>query len=561
MNDQDLKNHLLDYIYGDLPPEQRSQVEAALQASPEAREEVRRIQALRGLVTQALPMEEAPHLVRANILREARKQAELYAEAQVSTWDRVRSWLTHPSFAVAATAALVVLVAVGVDSRQSGEPAMEAAAPAVATQAAPAADAPAPAAEARYDAQAVQSPPTVALGEAEGGAEAPRSEPAPPADTLDSVLDEDAKAEVAAGGEGAAEEDNTLNRATRQREVTQQARLDAPAPLPAAGKPIEPLTDKNLELAKADRAEAEPAQAEAAQAPGASMAQGTRNMANASGVDAWAAEKDADKGAAPSQPNARSNAASARSGSWGSSASGLDLNSLGNSGGGSLGNSGSSYGERYGGNSYNDGLLLEDQAADGSATPKGGAERSPTPAAEEKKEAQAAWDLQRSEDAYNRALLRQQRGDLSGAASGFDEVVQNAPRGSSYHMQGLFSRGFNQQRLGNHGDAVGSFRAMLAQYPQSPRADEARFYLAKSLLAQDPQSEEARLLLDDLKGGGGGGTLAREAEETWNRAFGRAQDKKAAPTKQAPARKTKDKRSYDFEAESPAPAKESMETF
>lgn len=516
MNDQDLKNNLLDYVYGDLPPEQRSQVEAALQASPEAREEVRRIQALRGLVTQALPMEEAPHLVRANILREARKQAERYAEAQVSTWDRVRTWLTHPSFAVAATAALVVLVAVGVNSRQGAEPAMEAAAPAVATQAAPAA----PALEAAYDEQAVQRPPTVALGEAEADVEArteggaapePSAQPSAeaPADVREEIAAEDAKAQRAAPPQEVAQN------------VNANAKRDAPAPLPAAGKPIEPMADKNLEVAQV--------QAEAAPPPpqGTSMAQGTRNMANASGVDAWAADADA----APPQANARSNAASSRSGGWGSSV-------------GSLGG----YGDyRVGG---------EGAAGGGDAAEKADAKEE-----QAKTVQQDAWDLQRSEDAYNRALLRQQRGDLSGAASGFDEVVQNAPRGSTYHMQGLFSRGFNQQRLGNHGDAVGSFRAMLAQYPQSPRADEARFYLAKSLLAQDPQSEEARLLLDDLKGGGGGGTLAREAEETWNRAFGRSQDKKAAPSRRAPANKAKDKRAYDFDAESPAPAKESMETF
>ncbi|MEL6179123.1 MAG: zf-HC2 domain-containing protein, partial [Myxococcota bacterium] len=111
MDCQACQQLLLEYAYGELPPQLEEEFTTALEECPSCQEELARLQALRTSVREVLPLEEPPALVRANILREARKQ--LYAEeeaAQNTLWAQLHSVLFHPSFAMVAAVLLVVVV-------------------------------------------------------------------------------------------------------------------------------------------------------------------------------------------------------------------------------------------------------------------------------------------------------------------------------------------------------------------------------------------------------------------------------------------------------------------
>lgn len=110
MNCQDCKQHLLEFEYGELSHNLREEILAELESCPDCKRELESLREVRSAFQDALPSVEPPALLHANIVREARRAA--YAETDArSMWDRLRSLLFHPTFAVAAALVLIIGVA------------------------------------------------------------------------------------------------------------------------------------------------------------------------------------------------------------------------------------------------------------------------------------------------------------------------------------------------------------------------------------------------------------------------------------------------------------------
>jgi TolA-binding protein len=106
MNCQQVKAHLVDYLYGELPPELEREVEDALDQCPECAAELAQMREVHELVA-ALPRLDVPAQVHQNILREARLAADT---ASASPAPRPRFWTTLLSPPALATALLLCLV-------------------------------------------------------------------------------------------------------------------------------------------------------------------------------------------------------------------------------------------------------------------------------------------------------------------------------------------------------------------------------------------------------------------------------------------------------------------
>ena len=105
---QELDDRLLDYLYDELEPSERSAFERALLEHPEIAAEVEAHRATRKAYA-VLPREVAPPGLLANVLREAEVEAKRRAAGaeQVSWWEKVRRVLFQPTFAMAAAVLLV----------------------------------------------------------------------------------------------------------------------------------------------------------------------------------------------------------------------------------------------------------------------------------------------------------------------------------------------------------------------------------------------------------------------------------------------------------------------
>jgi len=536
MNCQEVKQHLLDYAYGELQADLTREVEAALEGCPECQQELARLRQVRSAFREALPAEDVPHLVHANIMREARRHAERQqVEEQSGFWETLRSWLTHPTVGVAAAAALVIVISL-VFADTDGPPDQDAMAPAsVATSptGAPAADMPT---------EVAAAPPMFDLPPA--GAPAGQASPAEeaqlvPAEDAQIVL---AQRDEAFGGEGGG--GGALDRGEAELADSNDAPATPPAELAYANKvatkgiakdsvepeaapaAAQPLLDDVVAVAEPVAREPSPDPA-----PPANVDKG-----NAEGpkADLWQVadnrnvnqdlEVDSDKSIVHQSVT---NAVAARRNTRSSAglSAGDDLGGGGSLAGAGSGNASGSYragAEGYGGTDNLPGgpRLAEQQNAD--AKPADArVDNSP-------------FDLKKAEEAYNLGKQEESRGNATGAIAAYDEAVRNAPAGSTYHEEALYHRALNQFKSGNPNAAIVSFRQVMQQYPQSNNIDWTRYYLAKSLLANNPSDQEAERLLDGLANGGGG-SVAERAQADYNQAFGRREvnEKK----KQAPARK------------------------
>lgn len=124
MTRKELEDRILDYLYDELEPSQRTAFERSLAAHPEIRREVEGHRATRKAF-QALPRESVPVGLLDDVLAEADKEAarrrelaavpardlvERDSRAEIGFWEKLRRVLFQPAFAMA----MVVLVVAGI---------------------------------------------------------------------------------------------------------------------------------------------------------------------------------------------------------------------------------------------------------------------------------------------------------------------------------------------------------------------------------------------------------------------------------------------------------------
>lgn len=106
MDCNELKTHLLDYLYDELPPLQRKAVENALSQCPDCAQE---LESLRQIIEQAekLPQLDLSHQARSNIIREARLELDKMGDR--SSWTQMFwQFFRSPAFATLAVTSLVL---------------------------------------------------------------------------------------------------------------------------------------------------------------------------------------------------------------------------------------------------------------------------------------------------------------------------------------------------------------------------------------------------------------------------------------------------------------------
>lgn len=219
MTRQDLEDRLLDYLYDELEPSERSAFERALPAHPEVAREVAAHNATRKAY-QALPRAAAPVGLLDAVLAEADQEAArrgavpieparpAATEDKVPFWERVRRFVFQPTFAMA----MVVLVVAGVSlvATKKGE---------------------LPGTPTANDAQSLPAPPPVAVTRSE-----PAAAPAAPA----AIEAQDRAAALALAGAVKAIEEPT-------------AEVAPAAPEPAAPTSKEPTAKNELAREVADK--------------------------------------------------------------------------------------------------------------------------------------------------------------------------------------------------------------------------------------------------------------------------------------------------------------------
>ncbi len=106
MKCEQVKEHLLDYLYGELPPELNETVERALGECPECAAELAELQQVRR-AAGSLPALEVPPRVHNDIMRAARLQADEYAKAKrpAFSWS---AFFASPALASALVIGLVL---------------------------------------------------------------------------------------------------------------------------------------------------------------------------------------------------------------------------------------------------------------------------------------------------------------------------------------------------------------------------------------------------------------------------------------------------------------------
>ena len=551
MNCEHKRQDLLDYVYGELSSQHTEQVSDTVHSCPACRTELERIELVRSAFGDAMPMEEVPHAVHANILREARLKA--YTEPP-SVFERLQKLLFHPGFAAAAAVALVLVIS-GVifqptllqspadDAEMAmADRAAEESAPGAVAEKAPAAPAPvaaAPVEESEAKAQDSLDPePAVAQAPASTD-NADQANAKPEALALGGKVGRKAAAEPAADSDGADGEnvwkledkpvarldkrnssfDDLLGKKAPAKSAAQPAARGAKADEPKAEEPK--LGRAELDKAPQQAAPARdiPPQVEAAVVPA--------DLDNLDGIqnDAPAGDDDAANGdltvkQAEWNPQYRPGNAASRAKAGSNSAVGFGNKDLQAGSGGSLAP-----------NSL-DGALGGDQAAG-------------PPVNNEEGE---VADENVARKRFERGLSRYQRGDYGNAVQDFDAFMNDAPRSSNYYALAMYYKGRSLLNRGNSRGAAGAFRSVIDEYPQSEKRDDARYWLAKSLLRADPQNGEAQQILEQLMSGKS--AVAGNARETYDRSFGKSAGKEAPKPKvdkrsknrsAAPSKKSKGK--------------------
>ena len=119
MTRQDIQDLMLDYLYEELSSDETTLFEEALGQHPDLQQEVEAHRGTRAAFSR-LPDIEVPHLVQANILREARKAVADRTEASqpaVGWFSQLVALLTRPAMATALVAVLVAVVGLYVVDR------------------------------------------------------------------------------------------------------------------------------------------------------------------------------------------------------------------------------------------------------------------------------------------------------------------------------------------------------------------------------------------------------------------------------------------------------------
>ncbi len=570
MNCEHKRQDLLDLAYGELSQQHTEQVADTVHECAACRSELERIENLRSAFRDAMPLEEVPHLVSANILREARLKA--YTEPP-SVFERLQKLLFHPGFAAAAAVALVLVISgllfqPGV-LQSPADHAEMAAAPAAseesfAEKATPSgATAPGEAQPIPAAAPVVAEPTPALAPRAEvARLDAPSDEAEPLNDKLGEVALRDEPKKEADKGAGADAEnvwkldgkpvarlDRKAKSPTTLDELLGASRGARPGgstpKTPVQDPPAKTVNDKDQAFGgdkvvaekKREQRAPEPLQAQAV-VPADLDNLNADNDAPEAVADAEEA-KDANEqtvkqaewnpGYRPGNPANRAKAGSNSAVGFGSKSSGglagLDDGRANAKGGGS-----SSLGNVYGGAPGSG-----DQAAEGAP----------------------ATDENATRKRYERGLSRYQRGDYGNAVRDFDAFMNDAPRSSNYYALAMYYKGRSLLNRGNGAGAVAAFRSVIGEYPQSEKRDDARYWLAKSLLRSDPQNAEAQQILSQLMSGKS--AVAGNARDTYDRSFGKSTGKdaprptvgKKALKRSAPARK-KNKSKMDYYDDSPA---------
>ena len=609
MDCQECQQHLLDYAYGELPPQLEEEFESALEGCPSCQQELARLRALRTSVREVLPIEEPPALVRANILREARKQ--IYAEQEAADdtiWAWLHSILFHPSFAMAAAVLLVIGVTLvlqrdGALDEPNIPEAVSSNLEEPAKEAMKAEEAPAPAAtEGVADNAGVRNvglPGGVNDQLAEDLPEGESADPATPADDAVAEVAEDDADVVADAPKVAAPSkakrdanDDTLAAAqptARNDKDAEGGEVWNAKAATGKGRALDDgvVADARVDRGSADEGRSEVARAKSAatrktsvkaSAPPTPRVDSARTPAN---MYDDADERAARRGATERQEEAKRAEAETRRDAEQERAvtrrqvqeerlkkepaqdakaeAVVEEPNLGITGSptrsratpssasvdGAEGDLWNSNGSLGGGLSNPSGTYGVRGAYDGDGTLQQ-MESKDLDKAEEEPSEESAGDEKEQRRKFEEGMSRYNNGDYRSAVEGFDEFINEAPRTSNYYALALFQRGMSESKMGDHRKASQTFRQVLAQYPRSEKASEARYHLALSLLKLDPNSAEAERILNNLARGGG--AYSSRAREEHDRAFGRKDNKKDA--KPAPSRRNKKQQRatpYDFE--------------
>lgn len=533
MNCEHKRQNLLDYAYGELSPQHTEKVADVVKSCPACRTELDRIELVRGSFRDAMPLEEVPHLVHANILREARLKA--YTEPP-TVFERLQKLLFHPGFAAAAAVALVLLVSGVLFQPTLLESGKDEAPGAFAERSDSAAKADDEAAPAPPAAGAPASPaPVVAQAEPEGeagdkadeapleaevlalGGEPQQNKPneplakelAKPSKAKDvwSVEEKplarlDKKERSPDKGRGGL--DDLLGGSEGRRNAKAPAREEKKAEA-SAPAPEYKLADK-----ASDDAEALQEQAAAPTPDAAVVPADMDNLANAP-VVAPEADEDAKAKAdrtvkqAEWTPGYRPGNAASRAKLGSNSAVGFGATDAKGSGSGNA-----IYGQAQG---------------DGGGPPAGADTK----------------DVNAARKRFERGLSRYQRGDYGNAVKDFDAYLNDAPSTTSnYYALAMYYKGRSQLNRGNNAAAVKSFRRVITDTPTSEKKADARYWLAKALLRIDPSDKEAESILADLMSGRS--SVAGNARDTYDRSFGKSSGK--TPPRPGAKSKKRSKQNY-----------------
>ena len=104
---ESIQAQLLEYLYGELSPEERAELEEGLLQYPDLQAELQEMTRTREAwrdVPEALPVS---HAVRETVLAEARRVAEERRESTPTSWERFLAGWNQPAFASALALVLV----------------------------------------------------------------------------------------------------------------------------------------------------------------------------------------------------------------------------------------------------------------------------------------------------------------------------------------------------------------------------------------------------------------------------------------------------------------------
>jgi TolA-binding protein len=205
------------------------------------------------------------------------------------------------------------------------------------------------------------------------------------------------------------------------------------------------------------------------------------------------------------------------------------------------------------------GAGLGDDAVYGEPAANAPAGAAEAPNAEQKDADDSAKDAlgQGPGDQYQAGLADYRSGDYESAVRDFNAVIDQAPRSSNYYALAMYYKGRSELNRGNARAAASALRRVVRENPRSEKYTEARYWLAKSLLRISPDDREAQQILAELMRGNT--SVAGNARETYDRAFGRAGEK-GPPSPKVDKRKSKDRRNQAGKGKKSAPSFDSEDS-